>query len=126
MHSPKIELDKKPVIIRRAAIEGVEPEIDAGRYPIKRTVGENVVVQADVFVDGHDVLSAVVLYRPDSEDKWREAPMRFVDNDRWQGQFRRIVFLHSLSPLVLDVMEALVMGDADQPASERSRLTQLC
>ena len=88
MHSPKIELDKKPVIIRRAAIEGVEPEIDAGRYPIKRTVGENVVVQADVFVDGHDVLSAVVLYRPDSEDKWREAPMRFVDNDRWQGQFR--------------------------------------
>jgi len=88
LHSPKIELDKKPVIIRRAAIEGVEPEIDAGRYPIKRTVGENVVVQADVFVDGHDVLSAVVLYRPDSEDKWREAPMRFVDNDRWQGQFR--------------------------------------
>ena len=88
MHSPKIELDKKPVIIRRPAIEGVEPEIDAGRYPIKRTVGENVVVQADVFVDGHDVLSAVVLYRPDSEDKWREAPMRFVDNDRWQGQFR--------------------------------------
>jgi starch synthase (maltosyl-transferring) len=88
LHSPKIELDKKPVIIRRPAIEGVEPEIDAGRYPIKRTVGENVVVQADVFVDGHDVLSAVVLYRPDSEDKWREAPMRFVDNDRWQGQFR--------------------------------------
>ena len=88
MHSPKIELDKKPVIIRRPAIEGVEPEIDAGKYPIKRTVGENVVVQADIFVDGHDILSAVVLYRPDSEDKWREAPMRFVDNDRWQGQFR--------------------------------------
>jgi starch synthase (maltosyl-transferring) len=86
--APKIEPDKKPLTIRRPAIEGVTPEIDAGKFPIKRTVGEDVVVQADIFADGHDALSAVVLYRLYSEDNWREAPMRFVDNDRWQGQFR--------------------------------------
>jgi starch synthase (maltosyl-transferring) len=88
LHSPKIEPEKKPITIRRPAIEGVAPEIDAGRFPIKRTVGENVVVQADIFADGHDVLSAALRYRTESEDKWREAPMRFVDNDRWQGEFR--------------------------------------
>lgn len=88
MPAPKIEPDKKPLTIRRPAIEGVTPEIDAGKFPIKRTVGEDVVVQADIFADGHDALSAVVLYRLYSEDNWREAPMRFVDNDRWQGQFR--------------------------------------
>jgi starch synthase (maltosyl-transferring) len=84
LHSPKIEPETKPITIRRPAVEGVAPEIDAGRFPIKRTVGESVVVQADIFADGHDVLSAAVRYRPESEDKWREAPMRFVDNDRWQ------------------------------------------
>jgi starch synthase (maltosyl-transferring) len=88
LHSPKIEPEKKPITIRRPAVEGVAPEIDAGRFPIKRTVGESVVVQADIFADGHDVLSAAVRYRPESEDNWREASMRFVDNDRWQGEFR--------------------------------------
>ena len=44
----------------RAVIEGVSPEIDAGRYPIKRVIGEKVVVEADIFGDGHDALSAVL------------------------------------------------------------------
>jgi starch synthase (maltosyl-transferring) len=89
LQSPKTEPNKTvPPPIRRPAIEGVAPEIDAGEFPIKRTVGENVVVQADIFADGHDVVNAALLYRAESEGKWREAPMRFVDNDRWQGQFR--------------------------------------
>jgi starch synthase (maltosyl-transferring) len=48
---------------QRVIIEGVQPEIDGGRYPIKRTVGERVEVEADIFTDGHDVLSAVLLHR---------------------------------------------------------------
>src|SRR5262245_22645261 len=48
---------------RRVVIERVWPEIDAGRFPIKRTVGEQVTVTADVFADGHDVLAGVVKYR---------------------------------------------------------------
>ena len=41
-------------------IEGVEPELDGGRYPVKRVVGETVAVRADIFKEGHDILAAVV------------------------------------------------------------------
>src|SRR2546430_4072397 len=73
---------------RRVVIERVEPEIDCGRYPIKRVVGERVVVEADVFADGHDELTCVVLHRPQCEPRWCQAPMRLVVNDRWRGEFR--------------------------------------
>ena len=52
----------------RVIIEGVTPEIDCGRFPIKRTVGEEVVVSADIFAEGHDVLAAVVLHRAGRRD----------------------------------------------------------
>lgn len=70
----------------RAVIEGVRPEIDAGRFPIKRAVGESVMVRADVFGDGHDVVTAVLRYRPSGE-AWREVPMLPLVNDRWVGEF---------------------------------------
>ncbi|WGF89305.1 maltotransferase domain-containing protein [Marinivivus vitaminiproducens] len=69
----------------RVAIEAVEPEIDGGRFPVKRVVGEVVTVEADIFCDGHDVIDAALLSRPSGETRWTEAPMRFVDNDRWAG-----------------------------------------
>jgi hypothetical protein len=47
----------------RAVIEDVQPAIDGGRFPVKRTVGETVDVGADVFADGHDKLTAVLRYR---------------------------------------------------------------
>ena len=72
----------------RAVIENVDPEIDAGRFPIKRTAGERVVVEADAFADGHDELTCVLLHRRDPETAWREAAMRPLVNDRWRGEFR--------------------------------------
>ena len=60
---------------QRVVIEGVTPEIDGGRYPIKRTIGEEVRVEADIFTDGHDVLSAVLLYRPEQASLWQEMPL---------------------------------------------------
>lgn len=74
--------------IRRAAIENVRPEIDGGRFPIKRTPGEKVEVTADIFADGHDVLSAQLLYRAESQPEWSIAPMRELVNDAWSGEFR--------------------------------------
>ncbi|MFB0505686.1 MAG: alpha-1,4-glucan--maltose-1-phosphate maltosyltransferase [Thermodesulfobacteriota bacterium] len=71
----------------RVIIEGVKPEIDGGRCPIKRTLGEQVVVEADIFTDSHDALSCVVLYRKNSETQWSEHPMDFLVNDRWRGEF---------------------------------------
>jgi len=76
------------VPIRRAVIESLRPEIDAGRFPIKRTVGDKVEVTADIFCDGHDLLSARLLYRTKSQSEWNSSPMREIVNDRWAGAFR--------------------------------------
>lgn len=71
----------------RVVIENVYPEIQGGRFAIKRTVGERVVVSADIFTDGHDALSAVLLFRRSGETSWLEAPMVEEVNDRWHGSF---------------------------------------
>jgi len=68
-------------------IEHVEPEIDSGRWPVKREVGDRVEVSADIFREGHDVLNAVLRYRTISESEWHEAPLIHVNNDRWSGHF---------------------------------------
>src|SRR4030095_13425196 len=72
---------------RRVVIEGIQPAVDAGRFPIKRTVGEEVVVEADIFTDGHDLLSAVLCYRWACDTVWTEVAMAPLGNDRWQGCF---------------------------------------
>ncbi len=72
---------------RRVVIESVWPELDAGRFPIKRTTGEEVWVEADVLGDGHDHVSAVLRYRHERDRDWSETPMVFAGNDRWRGHF---------------------------------------
>jgi starch synthase (maltosyl-transferring) len=66
-------------------IERVQPEIDAGRYHVKRVMGDVLEVSADIFKDGHDKIAAVVKYRRKYDDVWQEAEMRLLDNDRWAG-----------------------------------------
>ncbi len=69
-------------------IEDVWPELDGGRWPIKREVGDTVQVWADVFKASHDVLTVRVLYRREAEHNWHAVPMQLVENDRWTGTFR--------------------------------------
>jgi len=71
----------------RVVIAGVQPEIDDGCFPIKRTVGEKVVVEADIFADGHDALAATLLYRHEADKEWTQVPLQPVVNDRWRGEF---------------------------------------
>ena len=71
----------------RIGIESVYPELDGGRYPVKRVLGDVFEVQADVFRDGHDKLGAVVKFALAGEG-WREAPLVLFDNDRWVASFR--------------------------------------
>lgn len=73
---------------RRAVIEEVHPEVDAGRFPIKRVQGESVVVEADIFTDGHDRLGCALLYRHCHDDRWHEAELAPLVNDRWRGEFQ--------------------------------------
>ncbi len=69
----------------RVAIEGVAPEIDAGRFPAKAIVGDRLTVEADAFADGHDAVTCVLLHRPPDGDEWSEIAMDAVGNDRWRG-----------------------------------------
>lgn len=72
---------------QRAIIECVTPEVDGGRFPIKRTVNDVIRVEADIFTDGHDAITAVLRYRHESCTEWTEAPMSLTVNDHWSGEF---------------------------------------
>ena len=72
---------------KRVVIENVKPQINCGRYPIKRVVGEQLTVTADVFADGHDEVKAQLIYRHTRRKKWEEVPMKFLGNDRWEASF---------------------------------------
>ena len=73
---------------QRVVIEGVSPEIDGGRFPAKITVSERFRVEADIFADGHDAVSAVLKFRREREPEWAEIPMTPVGNDRWRAEVR--------------------------------------
>ncbi|MDQ3928432.1 MAG: DUF3416 domain-containing protein, partial [Chloroflexota bacterium] len=71
----------------RVVIENVKPEVEGGRFPIKRVIGERVHVTADIFTDGHEAVSAVLLYRRGGSGEWNEVPLAFLVNDAWEGEF---------------------------------------
>ena len=72
---------------QRIVIEAITPQVDCGRFPVQRVAGDELLVEADIFGDGHDQLSAVLLYRRQGDENWLETPMLRRDNDRWQGSF---------------------------------------
>jgi starch synthase (maltosyl-transferring) len=65
----------------------VTPEIDSGRFAAKRTVGEKVTVEADIFADGHDAVACLMRYRHESTADWNEVPLVALANDRWRAEF---------------------------------------
>jgi starch synthase (maltosyl-transferring) len=71
----------------RVVIESVRPQVDGGRYPVKRVLGEEVLVEADVFADGHDQVVCDLLWRFQEEDEWKVAAMEFRHNDHWAAAF---------------------------------------
>lgn len=72
---------------KRVVVESVEPEIDAGRFAIKRIVGDTVQVEADVFADGHDHVASRLLFRFHELPGWTAVPMQPLGNDRWRAEF---------------------------------------
>ncbi|MFC2021480.1 maltotransferase domain-containing protein [Chloroflexota bacterium] len=72
---------------KRVIIEKINPEIDGGRFPVKRIIGDELVVEADIFTDGHEIISALLLYRKENDANWSETPMEPLVNDRWRGCF---------------------------------------
>jgi starch synthase (maltosyl-transferring) len=88
LDTPAILINRTVGTQRRVVIEGVDPEIDAGRFPIKRCVDDTVQVRADIYADGHDQLSARLLHRRAEDSDWRQAAMPLIENDRWGGEFK--------------------------------------
>lgn len=80
-HSP-VEAGRKRVVI-----EYVGPEVDGGQFPIKRVVGEKVVVRAHIFSDGHDKIGAELLYKTEDDEVYKSSQMRYKVNDEWEGWF---------------------------------------
>jgi len=74
--------------LQRVIVEHVTPEIDAGRFYIKKIPGEIIRVEADIFTDGHDHVRGQVLYKHESEKNWLHVPMQLLSNDRWQASFQ--------------------------------------
>jgi starch synthase (maltosyl-transferring) len=72
---------------RRVVIEDVNPQIDAGRYPVRRISGDEVNVTAAIFADGKDELAARLMYRHSSDSRWRIVPLIAAGNDLWSGAF---------------------------------------
>jgi starch synthase (maltosyl-transferring) len=71
----------------RIQIQHVTPQVDCGRYAVKRTVGDRVDVTARIFRDGHETLGAAVRFKPPGASRWSEAPLAPRGNDRWEGGF---------------------------------------
>ena len=80
-------LDRHHAAAARIAIEAIEPCVPDGQFAVKRVVGEDITVTADIVTDGHDVLAAELLWRPADEAGWHRVPMRLVENDRWEASF---------------------------------------
>jgi starch synthase (maltosyl-transferring) len=71
----------------RVIIENVVPAVEKGKFPAKRVINDNFVINADVFADGHDVLRAEILYRHENEPDWQTVEMKHLVNDYWEGTF---------------------------------------
>jgi hypothetical protein len=71
----------------RIQIHDVLPAVEGGRWPVKRSQGDDVVVECDIVRDGHEQLRAVVRHRPPGATSWAEEPMEQLTPDRWRGTF---------------------------------------
>jgi starch synthase (maltosyl-transferring) len=72
---------------KRVIIEDIQPQIDGGRYPVRRILGDRVDLSAAIFSDGHDHVAAQLLYRHESEPHWHTTSMMALPNDFWSASF---------------------------------------
>src|SRR5687767_9334557 len=86
--SPKAPSRTKANGRLRAVVDRVLPEVDGGRFPVKRVVGDTMLVTAHAFADGHDALACMLGFRHESESEWTEVPMKASFNDEWHGEFK--------------------------------------
>jgi starch synthase (maltosyl-transferring) len=72
---------------RRVVIDDVRPAVEGGRFPVKRVLGDTVVVEAAALADGHDQIACMLLHAHANAEAWLELPMRALGNDIWRAAF---------------------------------------
>ena len=115
-----------PLGAGRVVIEAVTPELDGGRHPIKVVVGERLVIEADIFTDGHEKIGCDVIWRPIDQVDWNRAPMRFLGNDRWTAAFvasRNIKHIYGIEAW-RDPFASLLDGIVKKRAAKQSLVVE--
>ena len=87
MHSDERNQMKPAEGRKRVVIEEIQPQVDCGRYPARRFLGDRVAVSAAIFSDGHDHVAARLLYKHQSDPGWQSTPMTALGNDLWSADF---------------------------------------
>jgi len=108
----------------RVVVERVSPQVEGGRFPVKREVGDVVEVEADVFCDGHEELACELRWRQDGRSTWSASPMILLGNDRWRGTFElpaqgsyRFAIRAAIDPYATWLRDAIVKAGAGQDLS---------
>lgn len=73
--------------LNRVIITNIYPQIDCGRFPIKRILGDKITIEVDIFADGHDEITAFMFYKHIRDYKFTKIPIYYLDNDRWRVEF---------------------------------------
>jgi starch synthase (maltosyl-transferring) len=68
---------------KRVIIEEIQPQVDCGRYPARRFIGDTVKISAAIFSDGRDHVSARLLYKQEGDRDWQTTPLTELNNDMW-------------------------------------------
>jgi len=72
---------------RRVVIDHVSPQVDGGRNPFKRVLGDWITFKAHAFADSHDLLIVELRLRLHGESEWQIIPMRELGNDEFEATF---------------------------------------
>ncbi|HTV76910.1 MAG TPA: alpha-1,4-glucan--maltose-1-phosphate maltosyltransferase [Steroidobacteraceae bacterium] len=71
----------------RAVVDALLPEVDGGRFAVKRIAGEPVQIEAHCFTDGHDKLGVVLRWQAVTGTEVYEVEMAAQGNDVWTAEF---------------------------------------
>ena len=74
-----------PAAVARPVVTRIRPQVDGGRRPAKASLGDLLKIEADAFVEGHDLMCCELRFRHDDDVKWTSASMRELGNDRWRA-----------------------------------------
>jgi starch synthase (maltosyl-transferring) len=78
---------KSAIEAPRICIERIAPYVDGGQVPAKGIVGQSIEVAANIFMDGHDLLAARLIWRGPGMSEEQSTPMLPLGNDRWRAAF---------------------------------------